>query len=251
MKTCPTCQHLNEDDAVFCAECGTFLASVAPSSAAKKKPVSNVLVIVLLIIFFPVGLYLMWARTSWSKGAKIAVTVAVALIFIAGLPGSPSDASDSDITTDAPSTNAPETDAVTTSAEDAAKAQIESAISAGSFGKKADVTYVFDSLDNYAIISIDYLEITTVQGAVISMLDSIAKMLEPLSAVDGLKVRVAAFFPTVDVYGKTGKDKVILFEFTPETLKKIEWKNFDCLNLAIVADEAFVSNNIKEYIRTK
>ena len=43
------------------------------------------LVIVLCIIFFPVGLYALWKNQSISKGWKIGVTVVIALIVIAQL----------------------------------------------------------------------------------------------------------------------------------------------------------------------
>jgi hypothetical protein len=43
------------------------------------------LVIVLCIIFFPVGLYALWKNQSISKGWKIGVTVLIALIVIANL----------------------------------------------------------------------------------------------------------------------------------------------------------------------
>lgn len=40
----------------------------------------NWFIIVMLVVFFPVGLYLMWAKTNWSKAAKIIVTVAIAIL---------------------------------------------------------------------------------------------------------------------------------------------------------------------------
>lgn len=42
-------------------------------------------IILLLILFFPVGLYLMWKYTNWSKGAKIVVSILVGIIVIAAL----------------------------------------------------------------------------------------------------------------------------------------------------------------------
>jgi K+ transporter len=41
------------------------------------------LVIILCIIFFPVGLYALWKNSSISKGWKIGVTIVIALIVIA------------------------------------------------------------------------------------------------------------------------------------------------------------------------
>lgn len=43
------------------------------------------LVILLCIIFFPVGLYALWKNTTISKGWKIAATTAIVLIVIANL----------------------------------------------------------------------------------------------------------------------------------------------------------------------
>lgn len=41
----------------------------------KKSTLSNGIVIALLVLFFPVGLYLMWAKTNWNKVAKIVVSL--------------------------------------------------------------------------------------------------------------------------------------------------------------------------------
>jgi hypothetical protein len=47
-----------------------------------QKPLS---VVLLLIFFFPLGLYFMWKNKMWSKGARIAVTgIALFLIIISG-----------------------------------------------------------------------------------------------------------------------------------------------------------------------
>lgn len=51
----------------------------------KKNGISNAMVIILLIIFFPVGLYLMWAKTGWNKTVKIIISVIIALLAIISL----------------------------------------------------------------------------------------------------------------------------------------------------------------------
>lgn len=59
-----------------------------------KKWYKNSLVIVAsLIIFFPIGLILMWLFASWSKVAKVAITGVFAILFIVGLAGSGSSPS--------------------------------------------------------------------------------------------------------------------------------------------------------------
>lgn len=47
-------------------------------------------IILLLVLFFPVGLFLMWKYTNWNKYVKIAISALFALFFIIGI-ASPSD----------------------------------------------------------------------------------------------------------------------------------------------------------------
>ena len=42
-------------------------------------------IILMLIIFFPVGLFLMWKFSKWNKVAKIIITIIIGLLFIIGL----------------------------------------------------------------------------------------------------------------------------------------------------------------------
>lgn len=42
-------------------------------------------IILLLIIFFPVGLFLMWKYTKWKKFVKIIITIVIGIFFIIGL----------------------------------------------------------------------------------------------------------------------------------------------------------------------
>ena len=47
-------------------------------------------IVLLLILFFPVGLYLMWKYSNWNKVVKIVVTVIVAIILISAMSDSKS-----------------------------------------------------------------------------------------------------------------------------------------------------------------
>lgn len=47
---------------------------------AKKWYEKTVWIIILLILFFPVGLYLMWRYTNWKKPAKVIISVFIAFV---------------------------------------------------------------------------------------------------------------------------------------------------------------------------
>ena len=94
-KDCPACHTVNEPTAKFCTKCGVALDSSNPSP--KKKGKYTVLTIFLLFLFFPVGLYFMWARTSWNKAVKIIISAFFAFAAIIALIGD-SDTGASDAT---------------------------------------------------------------------------------------------------------------------------------------------------------
>lgn len=51
----------------------------------QPKKSHNTAAIIWLIIFFPVGLYLMWAKTNWNKKVKIAISSFFGVIFLIAL----------------------------------------------------------------------------------------------------------------------------------------------------------------------
>ncbi len=53
----------------------------------KKSSVKNIAIIALLIIFFPVGLFLMWKHSSWSKKAKWIISGSIVCLIIIGSIG--------------------------------------------------------------------------------------------------------------------------------------------------------------------
>ena len=42
-------------------------------------------IVIMLAFFFPVGLWLMWTRTSWKTWIKITVTAVVVLLFVSNI----------------------------------------------------------------------------------------------------------------------------------------------------------------------
>ncbi len=74
MKKCEKCGAENDLSVKVCSNCG-----------ARLHTVNDFAVIILLILFFPIGLYLMWAKTNCSKAAKITVTAVFVILAVIGL----------------------------------------------------------------------------------------------------------------------------------------------------------------------
>lgn len=96
-KICPKCGKELRETARFCTSCGTKLEEGMPENPVNTVNVQNGSIntvmpkqekkwyqktgwiIALLIVFFPVGLYLMWKYTDWRKVLKIAVSIVCAV----------------------------------------------------------------------------------------------------------------------------------------------------------------------------
>ena len=56
-----------------------------PIDNAYTRDIDAWFIVVMTIFLPPVGIYLMWARTSWKKWIKILVSALVAVLFLARL----------------------------------------------------------------------------------------------------------------------------------------------------------------------
>ena len=72
---CQRCGRPINDISAFCPHCGQSLS-------VKVVHTHSATVILLLLVFFPIGLYLMWKRTNWAKAVKIIITVFIGLVFV-------------------------------------------------------------------------------------------------------------------------------------------------------------------------
>lgn len=77
MKICPKCGEQVPVKTKICYKCGT-----------KLNTVNSFVVILLLLFFFPIGLYLMWARTNWNKTVKIVISAIIGFFIVVGIIGS-------------------------------------------------------------------------------------------------------------------------------------------------------------------
>lgn len=68
----------------FCPDCGSPTSDMraVASPQQRKWYQRNGFILLFLILFFPVGLYLMWKYGSWSKAGKIVATVIVGVLMI-------------------------------------------------------------------------------------------------------------------------------------------------------------------------
>ena len=53
-----------------------------PLDTAYTRDIDAWFIIVMIVFFFPIGIWLMWTRTSWKKWLKITVTSIVAALFL-------------------------------------------------------------------------------------------------------------------------------------------------------------------------
>ena len=88
MKKCPNCSFDNQDDSQFCGNCGAPLSMEAPHGQPQQPQKKEkwyqhtAFTIIMLILFFPVGLVLMWLyRKNWKPAVKAIIT-AVCVILV-------------------------------------------------------------------------------------------------------------------------------------------------------------------------
>jgi multisubunit Na+/H+ antiporter MnhC subunit len=68
-----------------------------PTGAAYTRDIDAWFIFLMLAIFFPIGLYLMWTRTSWKLWIKASVTALIVILFlsrIVAIMKTPSDTTD-------------------------------------------------------------------------------------------------------------------------------------------------------------
>ena len=56
-----------------------------PIDNAYTRDIDAWFIIVMIVFLFPIGIYLMWTRTSWAKWLKITVTAVIAALFLVKL----------------------------------------------------------------------------------------------------------------------------------------------------------------------
>lgn len=117
-KQCPNCGKELKDNANFCGECGTIVSPVSEEKEIgeqiKKVNDENIQKCILdtekdtpknwwkrtggiifwLIVFFPIGLYLMWKYANWKRSRKVIVTLIWGIVLFCWSLGSYPDMPD-------------------------------------------------------------------------------------------------------------------------------------------------------------
>lgn len=78
-------EPVNEEQPAF--KSGTINVNVSTAPAAPKKKLGEKtwFIVLMLILFFPVGLYLVWKNPNWKKKTKIIITVIFVILAIASI----------------------------------------------------------------------------------------------------------------------------------------------------------------------
>lgn len=115
---CKNCGKEVKDGVGFCGFCGAPISATAPqqkSNPTKKWYQKTPVIILLIFAFFPLGLYLMWKYTDWSKAIKAVISAVVAIIALIAFIGDGTKPTATDSTTTTVSQTEKET---VTTAED-------------------------------------------------------------------------------------------------------------------------------------
>ena len=103
MKKCPKCNFENQDNIQFCQNCGTPLSaqthtqSVSPQNKGKWYQ-RTAFTVIMLILFFPVGLVLMWVyRKNWKMAVKVIISVLCVIIILPSVFGDDSDSQNGNV----------------------------------------------------------------------------------------------------------------------------------------------------------
>jgi hypothetical protein len=214
--------------------------------------------IVFLILFFPIGLFLMWFKTRWNIFVKLGLT-AFFLLVIAGIAGNSKSSTQAENTV-TPTLTLPATPTATPSPakpltlEERIKAKLK-------LGEDTPVTEVSTEPDTdpttdkelpgriAVLISYHmngtYLDVSWTKKGSWSIDTGIIKDIFPLDESINTIVMIAQV-PVTTAYGKDSSSMLDTVTIRKDTYAQINFAKFDSKNLPSIADHYVENHNIKD-----
>lgn len=195
----------------------------------KKFHETNLFVILALILFFPVGIYLMFKNKHFSKLIRITITVVFAALLVIGVftPNTQEATSEPETIETVEEVAAGESEPLTV--EDIVK----------SVGK--DLVLEVNSNDNLVVkmkFPGGFSNSMSVTNAYLKAKDMIEKLLENNYDFETYQFWFTA--DLVDQYGNTDNSKVLSFEYDRETIEKINFENITNDNFKSLAKDVYI-----------
>lgn len=197
-------------------------------------------IVLMLIVFAPLGIYLMFRYTNWRLPVKIILTLAALFFFIPATIGtieglaSPTSAKPS-IETPSP-TPSIEVTATPSEAPPSNEDRIIEAVKT-EFGDNNYISVNYDSVNQIAQIKARGKEGFTEKSAIDGMYLNMSNVMENLSEIKDIEITFEILYPMVDEYGNATDTTVITATFSSSTRNKINWDYFLIENMPNVADE--------------
>lgn len=208
----------------------------------------------LLVLFPPVGLFLMWKFAGWSKQTKWIVTGIVVVVVVISQAGNSDNSSSSATKNAAKSGDAPaltakakETTSTTTAPtttqapQDALKLKIVKEL--GTSNRKVERVASFEAQAGGGVNITWAIDENLTSGLTkdTSRLEA-KKILQELhdSGFDYARVSLVGTYPLQDQYGNAKEETVVRVAYDKETVDRINFKNIDTKNMFDIADSTYV-----------
>ena len=141
--------------------------SPAPAPAPAKKPfyAQNWFIIISLLFCFPLGLILMWAKSSWGTGAKVGVTIVWGFLVVIGLASNPQPTTQTPAPAQTAAKSAPAVAPATKKVAPPAATPEEKKIGLKTPFRLGDFTYTVDSIQTKKSIGNQFVNHKAQEGA--------------------------------------------------------------------------------------
>jgi len=78
------CGRTTEIEAKYCPYCGEPLPDIALIAKREHKTTQNLITTILLILYFPIGMVLMWVIPAYTLKTRWAITIALLVMAFLG-----------------------------------------------------------------------------------------------------------------------------------------------------------------------